>query len=741
MVKKQTTQAEINQVLLEELLKIQIDAEIKMLEKVAKRVKKGITAVGWNENKLADVQLLRKEIEAILADKDKVTNTYINKSFIKAYDSAGSKVYNKILKSPHHILQAVNIPAHLQRIILETQNAISGTSFQILRNVNDVYREVISEATTGVLTGVETRLQVSQQALNNFAAKGVTGFIDKAGRNWELASYVEMAVRTGAARAALQGHVDTSLRLGVDLMIVSSHSNTCPLCAPWGGKVISITGKTPNYPTLEQAKAAGLFHPNCKHTLTVYLPELDDLEDDLDDHFHMDSVNLEKYEAIQRQRYNERQIRKWKRIEAVALTPEEKIKAHNKVLQWQKIQREHVNNWDLTRRYKREGIKNRIGDATKASKKPELPKDILPKAEPKTLRDIQIVNYEELEKGNVKLTFRDGKSVTVQLFSNNQVISNPYLKDINSDLISSYDGGDLDRVLTNLKNKLPDLEYDVKAYNKANKWIKEIENVINDAKVTTKPKVKKELTKPKPITKKESKEIKVNKPNKKAQSSYKAYNEVYGAKKDIQKQLNYQYSNWDELEDKWTEQMDTWYNKLSDDEKSAIRNYTGPSYKKMNEYLRSDGKNSTDYKEEVEKVIKALDKIKTEEDMVVRRGVSTRGFAGMFDKYEEAKNIGGYTWIEKNMDSLIGQVCTDKGFLSTSPNKFKGFDKEVNLKIELPKGTKGAYIDSISKHRGEKEFLIQKGYNYIVTGIERTEKPEMGEDFTVFLRLILPEQQ
>ena len=38
-------------------------------------------------------------------------------------------------------------------------------------------------------------------------------FVDKAGRKWELASYVEMATRTGNVHAALQGHIDRQLEL------------------------------------------------------------------------------------------------------------------------------------------------------------------------------------------------------------------------------------------------------------------------------------------------------------------------------------------------------------------------------------------------------------------------------------------------------------------------------------------------------------------------------------------------
>lgn len=399
MATSATTGLELNQKLLEELLKIQIDAETKMLQKVANRVKRGITTTGWNEQKLQDVQLLRKEIEAILSNTDKLSKIYINKSLIKAYNSAGQNV-SKALSRPTTAMNDL-VPLHLQRMILETHKAISGTSFQILRNIDDVYREVISETTTGVLIGTDTRMQVAQQALNNFAARGVTGFTDKAGRKWELASYVEMVIRTANSRAALQGHVDKSLELGQDLMLVSGHAATCPICAPWGNKVLSISGKTPNYPTLASAREAGLFHPNCKHTLSVWFEgiskEFDD-ENISSLELNTQEADIEKYKAIQKQRYNERMIRKYKRLEAVALNPELATKAHNKVLEWQKIQREHVSQWELRRKYIREGIKNRTGSATKASKLPDLPKDILPKAKPKDLPETKPVLLKDIKK-------------------------------------------------------------------------------------------------------------------------------------------------------------------------------------------------------------------------------------------------------------------------------------------------------------------------------------------------------
>jgi hypothetical protein len=236
---------------------------------------------------------------------------------------------------------------------------IAKTSFNILRDVDDTFRTIQAEVATGVLSGVETRKQIAQRMLNKFADSGVASFTDKLGRVWEMAAYAEMATRTVTARAALQGHVDRQSEAGRDLVVVSSHGG-CPICRPWEGRILSISGVSKQYPSLADAQSAGLFHPNCSHSITGYIPGLTVLED-------KPQRTPEQYEYTQRQRANERAIRQWKRRETVALTPEEAQKARAKIQAYQQRQREMLNEYEnkfgmtLRRKYDRESITNRTG--------------------------------------------------------------------------------------------------------------------------------------------------------------------------------------------------------------------------------------------------------------------------------------------------------------------------------------------------------------------------------------------
>jgi hypothetical protein len=71
--------------------------------------------------------------------------------------------------------------------------------------------------------------------------------------------------------AHLTGTGNRLLENGRDLVKVSTHPNACEKCRPWEGKVLTLTGKTPGYPTLQEAKDTGLFHPRCEHAYGLYI--------------------------------------------------------------------------------------------------------------------------------------------------------------------------------------------------------------------------------------------------------------------------------------------------------------------------------------------------------------------------------------------------------------------------------------------------------------------------------------
>lgn len=209
-----------------------------------------------------------------------------------------------------------------------------------LRNAFDSYQQIVSTPAALNATGVLTRRKATQDALNGFAARGIDGFTDKAGRTWHIDTYAEMATRTGAAHALRTAYEGELIARGEDLVIVTGNTYTCRLCAPWQDKVLSLTGLYPagthRLPsavgdgyvtvhvagTLEEARAAGLHHPNCTHSEGLYLPGATVIEPGT-----MGVRDAETYDASQKQRALEREIRKQKRLLVAAITGEAETKA------------------------------------------------------------------------------------------------------------------------------------------------------------------------------------------------------------------------------------------------------------------------------------------------------------------------------------------------------------------------------------------------------------------------------
>lgn len=370
--------------IVKDVLRIYADAEQRMLEKLTRRLDNGIEEPNWHERKLAEIAKHRATMEAILKQikehGSEIITSYIIESYLMGVFSADEDLINlgavmthevitpavadevyeytsSYIKSEVKDISTETLGAfglmHVESIVALAQatlNRLENAHVTILRNANDAYRQVIAEVIGSGLAGADTRRQVVQRALNKFADRGIWAFKDKAGRQWDIATYAEMSVRTGMAQARIQGHINRMTQQGHDLVRVSDHPEESPLCRPHERKIYSISGTHPKYKPLSWAIANGLFHPNCRHTINAYIDGLSDPD------VPTPTADPEGYKLRMEQRKMERMIRKWKKRQAVAITEEEKQFAARKVREWQAKLREFVAEYDRRRDYSREQI-------------------------------------------------------------------------------------------------------------------------------------------------------------------------------------------------------------------------------------------------------------------------------------------------------------------------------------------------------------------------------------------------
>jgi len=334
-----------------DLLELYTEAETRMLEIVAKELADDIYAPDWAAIKQSEISRIKAKLERQVANLDKKMPETATETVKKAYTTGQKGIEADLKKIKPDIKTGFGMIDERKVMVLTRQLAgtLGETHLRITRQSLDEYRSIIGKVSQMVELGVETRQQATQRALNEFADKGITGFIDKAGRSWSLRSYAEMATRSTTGQAAIEGAIQRLRDNDYDLVIVSFHADSCPLCEPWEGQVLSISGKSDEYPALDTAIAEGLFHPNCGHSLGAYIPGLTEKPT-------KEQVGKGDFEEAQQQRKMERDIRKWKQREAVAITDEEKKKASSKVKEKQAALREFVDNTGRKRQRDRESV-------------------------------------------------------------------------------------------------------------------------------------------------------------------------------------------------------------------------------------------------------------------------------------------------------------------------------------------------------------------------------------------------
>jgi hypothetical protein len=252
--------AEINR-----LVKFYEQAEREILDRLNRALLRG--------NKTEYLEQMKKNIEAILQQLRDGNRTWCTEAIPRVY-SEGLRNADTMLKDIGASTSAAFGAIHQQAAQVLAENAYQRFEdvVQVIgRQVNDIYRELALENIRGTVVGHDTWKQTARRFREQLAERGVTGFKDRAGKMWNMRTYCEMHARTVCMEAHLQGAANRLVEQGHDLVKVSSHLGACELCQPWQGKVLSITGKTEGYPTLEEAKAAGLFHPNCRHAYGLYI--------------------------------------------------------------------------------------------------------------------------------------------------------------------------------------------------------------------------------------------------------------------------------------------------------------------------------------------------------------------------------------------------------------------------------------------------------------------------------------
>ena len=349
-------------------------------------------SANWQVKKLAELGQVQKETIRIISRKigqnEELIRTALQKSADAALKDAEPelrKAFERgLLKDGGEISASQSIKRVFENYLSQAKESTNLVNTTMLQSTLDSFRSIVSDvsyleqsikngqeilnAETGkVLTGVSSRQEAVRRAIKRIADKGLTGFIDRAGRQWTPESYVNMNVRTTCGNVATQSVFARNEDYGNDLVWIPIKAGARPLCYPWQGKVVSTSNRTGTVKDLlgkdieiiplsstSYGKPAGLWGINCGHTPpNVFSPGTSRIRGEVPS----EKENQKQYMQSQQQRAIERKIRYAKRDQMIAqnLGDEEGIKsAKAKVSRYQGEMRQFIEETGRTRRYDRE---------------------------------------------------------------------------------------------------------------------------------------------------------------------------------------------------------------------------------------------------------------------------------------------------------------------------------------------------------------------------------------------------
>lgn len=292
----------------------------------------------WQAIKLQNLQKFRRENRQIMQEySDKIdadTRQLMTEQFREGEQEAEAVAGAEPAASvPDVHFFGVNTPK-MERLMQDVVQVEQTAETAALRTMDDVYRRTVNRAQLAMAAGETTLTKAIDMAVREFLEKGLNSIVYRDGRHVDIADYVRMVLRTTSTRAQLQGKSKRFAELGYDTVLISQYGGCSETCEPWQGRayiddVFTIwngeingdSGKSQYcgkwFPLLSSAIRGGLFHPNCRHTMSLYIDGVTKIPPPIP----AEQIRKQR-ELEQKQRVMERKIRKLKRLEAGTQDPQ-----------------------------------------------------------------------------------------------------------------------------------------------------------------------------------------------------------------------------------------------------------------------------------------------------------------------------------------------------------------------------------------------------------------------------------
>lgn len=253
-------------------------AERELIDEITRKRERGL--VDYAE--VASLERVQRILQSLVDQSWAYVPEMIEAIFYRSdKDAAGYRNARTLTSARMDIVQQLgnNLMGQIIEASQKAQESVQ-TLYTIARLEADPFRETALKEVLRQQAAGGSWVKGSAQMVKEMQAKGVTAFVDKAGRQWSLQAYGNMAVRTTARQAQVAALLTADDH---DLWQIVKIGSTCPVCAALEGRVYSKSGTDPDYPPLSLAfgkvdpdgpdDLANTYlniHPNCMHSFIKY---------------------------------------------------------------------------------------------------------------------------------------------------------------------------------------------------------------------------------------------------------------------------------------------------------------------------------------------------------------------------------------------------------------------------------------------------------------------------------------
>lgn len=306
-----------------------------MRRHINEEFEEGMNWSQWQAEVLSGLSQYRAENQEVLQGYMGRLNQEIDKAIREAYATGESEQEIEILNAikrgyqPPKEGDKTDLQGRFFRInenklnalVNATVNDMEKAETSMFRMIDDIYRQIPFKAQMFYNTGAGSLWQCVDMATRDFLSSGINCVQYRNGARVNIASYVEMALRTANKRANLMGQAQTREKWGIHTVKVNARGIACPMCLQWLDKVYidNVYGggtakesEATGYPLLSVAVEGGLYHPNCKDSCSTYYEGINREPREITD-TEKDEI-LRRYNLEQKQRYYERNYRRNMRL-------------------------------------------------------------------------------------------------------------------------------------------------------------------------------------------------------------------------------------------------------------------------------------------------------------------------------------------------------------------------------------------------------------------------------------------